>query len=187
MYQKFGYWPQYLTALMTLTPAINEAATDPVLLSQLSKPEQRDAVKACARLAAQVEKGLDLTDEIASLLARRLGDLVLAYSGSKLDGFAICHHGAGSEGGTKTCYVKFAAARPANGAAQRFEALLSACEAFALSRGVPIEAGVNLARRDAAERMRKRGYRTMTHGVAMMRPHAEGFNRPDAYVLDDLR
>jgi len=187
VYQKFGYWPQYLTALMTLTPAINEAATDPVLLSQLSKPEQRDAVKACARLAAQVEKGLDLTDEIASLLARRLGDLVLAYSGSKLDGFAICHHGAGSEGGTKTCYVKFAAARPANGAAQRFEALLSACEAFALSRGVPIEAGVNLARRDAAERMRKRGYRTMTHGVAMMRPHAEGFNRPDAYVLDDLR
>jgi GNAT superfamily N-acetyltransferase len=187
LYQKYGYWPQYLTALMTRTPAANEEAAEPVLLSSLSRPEQKKAVKDCAKLAAQVEKGLDLTDEIAMVLARRLGDVVLVYSGRKLDAFAICQQGSGSMGGTKLCYVEFAAARPGKGAGERFEALLSACEAFALSKGVPIEAGVNLARKDAAERMRRRGFRAATHGVAMMRPHAEGFNRPDAYVLDDLR
>ena len=187
LYQKYGYWPQYLTALMMLTPATNEAAPEPILLSSLGRPEQKKAVKDCAKLAAQMEKGLDLTDEIAMVLARRLGDVVLVYSGRKLDAFAICQQGPGSQGGTKLCYVEFATARPGKGAGNRFEALLSACEAFALSRGVPIEAGVNLARQDAAERMRRRGFRSVTHGVAMMRPHAEGFNRPDAYVLDDLR
>jgi len=187
LYQRFGYWPQYLTALMTRTPPADESTPDPKLLSEMSKPEQKKVVKDCARLAAQIERGLDLTDEIASVLARRLGDVVLAYSGRKLDAFAICQHGAGSQGGTKVCYVQFAAARPGKGVGDRFEALLSACEAFALSRGVPIETGVNLARRDAAERMRRRGFRAVTNGVAMMRPHGEGFNRPDAYVLDDLR
>jgi hypothetical protein len=83
--------------------------------------------------------------------------------------------------------VQFAAARPGKGAGERFEALLSACEALALSRGVPLEAGVNLAQKDAAERMRKRGFRSVTHGVAMMRPHAEGVYRRDGYVLGDLR
>lgn len=187
LYQRYGYWPLYLTALMMRTPAADEEAREPMLLSKLEDTEQKKAVKDCARLAAQVEKGLDLTDEIASVLARRLGDVVLVYSGKKLDAFAVCQHGPGSQGGTKVCYVGFAAARPGKGAGDRFEALLNACESFALSRGVPIEAGVNLARRDAAERMRRRGFRSVTHGVAMMRPGGEGFNRPDAYVLDDLR
>jgi len=187
LYQKYGYWPHYLTALMMRTPAADEEAREPVLLSKLEGAEQKKAVKDCARLAAQVEKGLDLTDEIAAVLARRLGDVVLVYSGKKLDAFAVCQHGAGSLGGTKLCYVGFAAARPGKGAGERFEALLSACEAFALSRGVPIEAGVNLARRDAAERMRRRGFRSVTHGVAMMRPATEVFNRSAAYVLDDWR
>jgi hypothetical protein len=46
---------------------------------------------------------------------------------------------------------------------------------------------VNLAREDAARRMRARGYKVHTLGVAMQRPHAEGFNRADAYVVDDWR
>lgn len=187
LYQKFGYWPQYLTALMTLIPPADDSAQEPVVLSGLSRPEQKKALKACAKLTGQIEKGLDLTEETASLLARQAGDVVLAYNGSKLDGFAICQQGKGSEGGAQVCYVKFAAARPGKGAGERFDRLLNACETFALNRGVPIEAGVNLARRDAAERMRKRGYRSVTHGVAMMRPHGEAFNRGDAYVIDDLR
>jgi len=50
-----------------------------------------------------------------------------------------------------------------------------------------VEAGVNLAREDAYRRMRARGYRVATQGVAMQRPHADGFNRADAYVIDDWR
>jgi hypothetical protein len=35
--------------------------------------------------------------------------------------------------------------------------------------------------------MKARGYRTMTQGVAMLRPHVAGFNRTNAYVIDDWR
>jgi len=35
--------------------------------------------------------------------------------------------------------------------------------------------------------MRARGYRVTAQGVAMQRPHAEGFNRAGVYVMDDWR
>jgi hypothetical protein len=120
-------------------------------------------------------------------LSQRTGDVVLQYTGSVLDGFGICLNGPGSEGGEKLCYVKFGAARGGSAAGERFDRLLAACERFALSRGATIEAGVNLAREDAYRRMRSRGYRVASLGVAMQRPHADGFNRADAYVIDDWR
>jgi hypothetical protein len=116
------------------------------------------------------------------VLAQRTGDVVLTK-----DAFAVCLNGPGSEGGEKTCYVKFGAARGGAGAGERFDKLLAACEAFAASRGAVVEAGVNMAREDAWRRMRARGYRVITQGVAMQRPHADGFNRPGAYVIDDWR
>ena len=57
--------------------------------------------------------------------------------------------GPGSEGGEKLCFIKFAAARAGDGVGERFSRLLDACDLCALSRGVPIEAGVNLAHEDA--------------------------------------
>ncbi len=121
------------------------------------------------------------------MLAQRTGDVVLTCTRGVLDGFAVCLNGPGSEGGAKTCYVKFGAARGGSGAGERFDKLLDACEGFATSRGANIEAGVNLAREDAYRRMRARGYGVLSHGVAMQRPHSEGFNRAEAYVIDDWR
>ena len=73
------------------------------------------------------------------------------------------------------------------GAAERFDKLLAACHAFASSRGATVEAGVNLAREQAYQRMRSHGYRVAMQGVAMQRPHEDGFNRADTYVIDDWR
>jgi hypothetical protein len=101
--------------------------------------------------------------------------------------FAVCLNGPGSEGGETTCHVKFGAARGGAGAGERFDKLLDACEAFASSRGATVEAGVNLAREDAYRRLCSHGYRVTMQGVAMQRPHADGFNRADAYVIDDWR
>ncbi len=192
LYQKFGYWPRYLTAIMTCTPAANpapraERANPPTLLSTLSKSEREQAIEACAKLTDKIDRGLDLTGEIRGLLAQRTGDVVLTYTRRVLDAFAVCMNGPGSEGGEKTCYVKFGAARGGEGAGERFDKLLDACEVFASSRGATLEAGVNLAREDAYRRMRSHGYRVMIQGVAMQRPHAVGFNRADAYVIDDWR
>ncbi|MGA3201985.1 MAG: GNAT family N-acetyltransferase [Bryobacteraceae bacterium] len=192
LYQKFGYWPRYLTALMTRTPEGNSVphakrADAPVLLSTLSKSRREQAIQVCGKLTNRIDKGLDLSDEIRAVLARRTGDVVLRYTHGILDAFAVCLNGSGSEGGEKTCYVKFGAARGGAGAGERFDELLDACEAFALSRGATVEAGVNLAREDAYRHMRARGYRVTLQGVAMQRPHADGFNRADAYVIDDWR
>jgi GNAT superfamily N-acetyltransferase len=185
LYQKFGYWPRYLTAVMARTP--ESAAAAPPTLSSLPRGTREEAIQACAQLTNKVDKGLDLTGEIRAVLAQRSGDVVLVYKGSVLEAFALCLTGPGSEGGEKCCYVKFAAARPGVGVGQRFDRLLGACDAFASSRGVTIEAGVNLAREDAYRRMRSHGYRVTNHGVAMQRPNIEGFNRADAYVIDDWR
>ena len=184
LYQKFGYWPRYLTAVMTHTPEANPA---PALLSVLSKSQREQVIQACGELTDKIDQGLDLTGEIQAVLAQRLGDVVLTQTHGVLDAFAVCLHGPGSEGGEKTCYVKFGAARGGAGAGERFDKLLDACDAFAASRGATIEAGVNLAREDAFRRMRAHGYRVTTQGVAMQRPHADGFNRADAYVIDDWR
>ena len=192
LYQKFGYWPGYLTAIMMWTPTANptahqDHADTPGLLSAMTKAQRVHAIEACRKLTDKIDRGLDLTGEIQAVLRQGTGDVVLIHTRGALDGFALCLNGPGSEGGEKTCYVKFGAARTGAGAAGRFDRLLSACEAFASSRGATIEAGVSLARTAAHQRMRSRGYRVAMHGVAMQRPHKDGFNRADAYVIDDWR
>ncbi len=184
LYQKFGYWPRYLTAVMAHSP---NAAPVPAVLSNVPKSRHAEVIQACGKLTHKIDKGLDLSGEIRAVLAQRTGDIVLNYTRGTLDGFAICLNGAGSEAGDKLCYVKFGAARTGAGAGERFDQLLDACSAFAASRGATLEAGVNLAREDAYRRMSVHGYRVAMHGVAMQRPHVEGFNRADASVIDDWR
>ena len=116
-------------------------------------------------------------------MAKHIGEVILVEGRQTLDAFAICMNGAGSEGGKKTCYVKFGAAT--SGA--RFDRLLDAIDALALTLGAEVEAGVSTACADAFESMRSRGYRLMTLGIAMQRPNGQGFNRPGAYVLGDWR
>jgi len=190
LYQKFGYWPRYLTAIMTFAPegeSANQVGSTPTLISAMSRTQRAEAIKACRKLTNQIDRGLDLSGEIEAVLRKQTGDVVLVHTRYAPEGFAICLNGAGSEGGKKTCYIKFGAVRGGEDAAGRFDKLLNACDAFAFSRGAAIEAGVNLARQPAYQRMRSHGYGVVMNGVAMQHPHREGFNRPDAYVIDDWR
>lgn len=186
LYQKFGYWPRYLTAVLTHTPHPNSSVV-PTLLSKLSKPDREKAIEACRKLTHRIDKGLDLSDEIRTVLAQRTGEVVLTVSRGVPDAFAICLTGPGSEGGSKISYVKFAAARGGAGADGRFAKLLRAIDSYAASRGTSVEAGINLSREGAYRRMRAHGYRVSGQGVAMQSPHAEGFNRPDVWIIDDWR
>ena len=87
LYQKFGYWPEYLTALMVrgieAEPSEPETKSEGriarSILSRLSKGEQEKAIKACRKLSDGIEKSLDLSEEIRSVLAQHTGDVVLAY------------------------------------------------------------------------------------------------------------
>jgi hypothetical protein len=125
--------------------------------------------------------------EAAAVGVLGLGDVVL-LGGDRLEGFAICHCGAGTEAGSGTCYVKFGAVRPGPTAGSSFEALLDACAALGAARGATrLLAGVNTARHDAYRRLLAHGFRIEMQGIAMHRPNEPGYNRPDVYVLDDWR
>jgi GNAT superfamily N-acetyltransferase len=192
LYNKFGFWPGSLTALMKHRPGAVAAlpkngAGAVVMLSKMAKRLRNEAINACARLTSRIEKGLDLSDEMRAVLAQGIGEVVMTYTRATLDGFAACMTGACSEGGEKICYVKFGAVRSGAGAGARFSRLLAAIDGFALSRGLDVEAGVSLARRDAFARMRAHGFQAAMQGVAMHRPHGEWFNRADVYAMDDWR
>jgi GNAT superfamily N-acetyltransferase len=188
LYQKFGYWPGYLTALMTHTPEGSRTMdAQAVQLSALGRGEREESIAACAKLTDRIDKGLDLSDEIRSVLKQKAGEVLLIYTRNALDGFAVCLHGPGSEGGTRICYVKFAAARGGPGGGERFDRLLDACDGYALPRGAWLEAGMNFAREDAYRRMRAHGFKAFAQGVSMQSPHTVGHNRGDAYVIDDWR
>jgi GNAT superfamily N-acetyltransferase len=184
LYQKFGFWPGFLTALM-FKPVQANPWKPPRFrrFSELSEEERTCALAVCRDVAGAILNGLDVSLEICSVRRQSLGDTVLID-----DAFAICHCGAGTEAGTNGCYIKFAAVRPGPNAEKTFDKLLDACESLAAERGLDkMEAGVNLGRRPAYQAMIRHGYRTQTQGVAMHKPDRAAYNRPDVFVIDDWR
>ena len=190
LYNKFGYWPQQLTALFRYThePVSSPLAARPsTLLSTLPRSAREHIITACRKLTNRIDKGLDLTEEIHSLLKQRIGEVILTHTRNTLDGFAIACTGPNSEGGKEICYLKFAASRSGVAADDHFDHLLDAIEGFARSRNISLEFGLSFACQAAYRRIRARGLRPFTHGVAMQRPNQQGFLRPDAYVISDWR
>lgn len=105
-----------------------------------------------------------------------------------MNSFAVCHIGANTEAGSDTAYVKFGAAQPGVDAPQHFEKLLDAIDALARARGAGhVLAGVNTARSKAYGFMLEHGFQTTIIGIAMHQPNEPGYNRPDCFVIDDLR
>jgi GNAT superfamily N-acetyltransferase len=189
LYQKFGFYPRFLTAIM-VAPARPTGALPAASRYSELPVGQRQAVEAAAgALTDQLYDGLDLRGEIRTVAARHLGDTLLLWEGdSRLAGFAVCHWGPASEAGLGCCFVKFGAVRPGPGADQRFGALLDGCAALAQAAGMPnLLAGINLAREEAYRQMLTRGFRTEIQAVSMHRPNAPGYSRPGLHVLDDWR
>jgi hypothetical protein len=156
--------------------------------SRLSPAERSSCLAQCAEITDAIFSGLNLETEIRSIADQRLGETVLYHDERGLAGFACCHVGAGSEAGSGLTFVKFAAVRPGQGAAASFARVLDFCEALAAGAGCgEVVAGINAARHEAYRQMVDRGFRTLIAGVAMLRPNEPAFNRPDCFVIDDLR
>ncbi len=187
LYEGFGFVPNTLTPVMAkAVEGAEKAAPDCVLYSALSRAGRVSALADCRVLSGAVFPGLDLSREIEAISAQGLGETVLIHANGGLAGFALCHIGPGSEAGTGTLFVKFAACRPGDQAG--FERLLAACEGLARAKGVPrMVAGCNTAREEAYRLMQARGFRAEIVGVAMHRPGQTGYNRPGMFVLDDWR
>lgn len=214
LYQKFDFWPRFLTAVMSKPvdegggSAANKKKNAFHRYSQLSAASEKERiVDACKALTGKIYDGLDLANEIYSVDKQRLGDTILIYANDDDDddddnnyddddktcdgsliGFAICHCGAKTEAGSGNCYVKFGAAATGLGSRERFERLLDACESFASSQNLSrITAGVNMGRHEAYRMMVARKFRTDLQGVAMHRGNEQGYNTRDVCLIDDWR
>ena len=188
LYQKFGFWPRYLTAVMSRPVSEAPERGAGQRYSEIAPADRPAVLDACRRLSAMLYDGLDLEREVEAAAAQSLGDTVLLGDPGRLDGFAVCHCGAGSEAGAGRCYVKFGAARPGPGSADRFDRLLAACLSLAASRRLAhLDAGVSLARVEACRALRAAGFRTVVQGVCMHRPHEPGYHRAGVFVIDDWR
>lgn len=160
LYQSFGFWPRFLTAIMAkpvaLPPTASPSSADGVrLFSQIPEQQRDSCLRDCRDLTDSLFEGLDLQLEIGSVARQNLGDTVLLEQGATLAGLAVCHVGAGTEAGSGKGYVKFA--------------------------------GVNMGRHEVYRQMLARGYRTQIQGVAMHRDNDPGYNRPGIHLIDDWR
>jgi len=188
LYQSYGFWPQQLTAVMARTPGQAQSTAVPVLLSALPESTRAQRLGQCFELTDSILPGLDLRNEIQALGSQRLGETVLLERAGALEGFAICHMGAGSEAGSDRLFVKFAAVGPGAAAPQAFDRLLDACESLARRNALgQVVAGINTARHQAYRGMLTRGYRAFMQGVAMQRENRPGYNRDECFVIDDWR
>ncbi len=188
LYQKFGFWPRFLTPLISKTAQSGGVPGKWSKFSDVPDNEVRRILAKCRSLTNSVYKGLDLEKEIMSVRQQKLGDTILLWEGETVVGVAACHCGAGTEAGRDTCYVKFGAVRSGDGAEGFFDRLLSACEELATMRGMThVSAGVNSGCHNAYRRMIARGFRAEFQGVLMLKPNEPALDLPDRYVLCDLR
>jgi GNAT superfamily N-acetyltransferase len=191
LYQKFGYWPRFLTAIVC--KAIESKTVQPnaprlQLFSKIAPEMRLRILKQCRDLTATIYPGLDVTREISSIADQALGDTLLLATMDSIDAFAACHCGENTEAGRGRCYVKFAAVRPQREQAHIFRKLLRACEQLAIERQLQhLELGVNTARIHAYQIVLEAGFRTETVGITMHRPTGAAYSLPDVYVLDDWR
>lgn len=188
LYQKFGFWPRFLTPVMAKTPVTAHPSGGAVRYTELSPAARAQAIDACRELTASAYDGLDLEREIRAVGAQNLGEVVLLDDASGLAAMAVCHLGPGTEAGSRGCYVKFGMARPGPRADARFGALLDACETLAADHDADhVELGVNASRHEAYAAVMARGYRAGLVGVSMHRSDDDAYSRPGAWIIDDWR
>lgn len=188
LYQRFGFWPRFLTAIMSKPVEQIKSASRWTRFSEVPAAERDAVLSACREVMDAIYEGLDVAHEIRAVAAQNLGDTILLWDDSRLLALAVCHVGPSTEAGSDVCYVKFGAVRPGPAAEKHFSSLFDACEEMASARQVSrLRAGVNTARHEAYVQMLARGFRTDIQGVVMSRPNEAGYNRPGVYLLDDWR
>ncbi len=195
-YQNFGFMPRFLTAICTKYVVQKQQELQSIRYSQISQKQQNKCLQASQELTNNIYPGLDLQSEILAVENQRLGDTLFLWENGNLQGFAVCHYGAGTEAGSNTCYIKFGAINSGKNGSDRtpfrsrdrFAQLLNECEIFSNIIGMSkLVAGVNTSRHQAYLQILNMGFKIDILGVAMHSPNEQGYNRPDIYVINDYR
>jgi hypothetical protein len=187
LYQRYGFWPRFLTGIFSAPVApLGDAAS--TRLSELNREDRLSAMESIRVLTDAIHPGLNLGVEIDAIEKQGLGDTVLIDDVSGPTGLDVCHIGAGTEAGGGNCYIKFGGVRPGTRADHDFRRLLQACQSLASDRGARVlVAGMNAGRERAWRTLEELGFRRDIQGVAMHRPNAAGYNSNEAFIIDDWR
>ena len=182
LYQRYGFWPRRLTASLSQAPETVESAEFSGY-STLGTGDQATALADIRSLCAPIFTGVDPTAEVAAIAKQRLGEtLIVRGSGGAVAAFAIAHHGAGSEAGSKDVAVKFGAAAGGEAYRRLLDAVLSYGAEVNAER---VSVAVNAAREDAYRATLERGFCIGMLGVAMVR--GDVADDPGAWLIEDYR
>ena len=198
LYQKYDFWPRFLTAVMSKPVKAEYTMEDGQELiswtkySDMQKERPSEILDYCYSLTDSIYDGLDLKVEIQSVANQKLGDTILLTDNksNKLLGLGVCHCGAKTEAGSNTCYVKFGSviASEDRSESANFDELIECCEKFAASQGLSkLAAGVNMGNLGAYRKMISKGFRTEFQGVMMTKNNDPGYHIEDVYAIDDWR
>jgi len=198
LYQKYDFWPRFLTAVMSKPTKAEYTMEDGQEMiswtkySDMQKERPSEILDYCYSLTDSIYEGLDLKVEIQSVANQKLGDTILLTDNkrNKLLGLAVCHCGPKTEAGSNTCYVKFGSVTASEDRSEsaNFDELIKCCEHFAVTQGLSkLAAGVNLGNLAAYRKMISKGFRTEFQGVMMTKNNDPGYHIEDVYAIDDWR
>ncbi len=188
LYQKFGFWPRALTAIMSKAARPQERVGEVSLYSQAPASERPGLVAAAAGLTDAIYAGLDVQREIFALRTR---DSATPFSSGTIRVWRDsrrCTLAPVPRPGAAPALSNSGRPGPGTKAGKYFDRLLTACEAYAVAQGARrLIAGISLARKPAYEQMRARGFKPEVVGVCMHKPNEPGYHRAEAWVIDDWR
>jgi len=105
LYQRFGFWPRFLTAIMSKPISGVRRVTEFSRFSEIPTSQREECLRACREMTDSIYEGLDVEREIRAVAAQELGDTVLLWDDARLTALAVCHCGPGSEAGSDCCYI----------------------------------------------------------------------------------
>src|SRR5262249_1531666 len=84
LYQKSGFWPRFLTAVMAKPLEPTRQKSHWTCFSEGVEREREGLLRACRELTDAVYQGLDVAGEIRAVATQALGDTVLLWESGKL-------------------------------------------------------------------------------------------------------
>ena len=196
-YQKFGYRPRGLVALMARTlerretSAVARPAKPAVAIrrySTLEEAKKKAAILKLRKITNAVYRGMDLGKEVEIVDGLALGDTLLLEKGRDLIGFAIYHTPGMSEAPQGSLYVKFLAIDARHKKTENLIALISAIEDLAGDAQLQrVLAPAYTYYWTAYQTLMDRGYHIDFSMVRMKRGKVIDDEDPTALVLDDWR
>src|ERR1044071_6990509 len=77
LYQRFGFWPRFLTAIMSKPVEQTSSESRWTRFSEVPAAERDDVLSSCREMTDAIYEGLDVTHEIQAVAAQNIGDTIL--------------------------------------------------------------------------------------------------------------